>query len=120
MTWVVSVPLFATVFVCRVPCSVPYFAPPLPPSIAAWGRPVVSTGLLCCGCPSLVRPRPAWGIVVCPGEQALFLWIVSAINTSLGKGDESLPFIGVLDIFGGCMPRWEGVIVVGKQAARFS
>lgn len=32
--------------------------------------------------------------------QALFLWIVRLINTSLGKGDESLPFIGVLDIFG--------------------
>lgn len=34
-------------------------------------------------------------------EQALFLWIVRVINTSLGKGEESLPFIGVLDIFGG-------------------
>lgn len=32
--------------------------------------------------------------------QALFLWIVSVINTSLGKGEDSLPFIGVLDIFG--------------------
>ncbi len=32
--------------------------------------------------------------------QALFLWIVSVINTSLGKGVDSLPFIGVLDIFG--------------------
>ncbi|CAN0482291.1 unnamed protein product, partial [Scytosiphon promiscuus] len=32
--------------------------------------------------------------------QALFLWIVRVINTSLGKGAESLPFIGVLDIFG--------------------
>lgn len=36
------------------------------------------------------------------GEQALFLWIVRAINKSLGKGEESMPFIGVLDIFGGC------------------
>ncbi len=32
--------------------------------------------------------------------QALFLWVVRVINTSLGKGEESLPFIGVLDIFG--------------------
>lgn len=32
--------------------------------------------------------------------QALFLWIVRLINTSLGKGEETLPFIGVLDIFG--------------------
>ncbi|CAM9144262.1 unnamed protein product [Ectocarpus sp. 12 AP-2014] len=32
--------------------------------------------------------------------EALFLWIVSVINTSLGKGEDSLPFIGVLDIFG--------------------
>jgi len=32
--------------------------------------------------------------------QAMFLWIVSVINTSLGKGADSLPFIGVLDIFG--------------------
>eukprot|EP00752_Nemacystus_decipiens_P009298 g8309.t1 len=32
--------------------------------------------------------------------EALFLWIVRAINKSLGKGEESLPFIGVLDIFG--------------------
>ncbi|CAM9285240.1 unnamed protein product, partial [Hapterophycus canaliculatus] len=32
--------------------------------------------------------------------EALFLWIVRLINTSLGKGEESLPFIGVLDIFG--------------------
>ncbi|CAM9886122.1 unnamed protein product, partial [Ectocarpus sp. 12 AP-2014] len=32
--------------------------------------------------------------------EALFLWIVKLINTSLGKGEESLPFIGVLDIFG--------------------
>lgn len=30
----------------------------------------------------------------------MFLWIVAVINTSLGKGEESLPFIGVLDIFG--------------------
>ena len=33
-------------------------------------------------------------------SQAMFLWIVSVINTSLGKGEDSLPFIGVLDIFG--------------------
>ncbi|CAM9101018.1 unnamed protein product, partial [Hapterophycus canaliculatus] len=32
--------------------------------------------------------------------EALFLWIVSVVNTSLGKGADSLPFIGVLDIFG--------------------
>ncbi|CAM9603433.1 unnamed protein product, partial [Sphacelaria rigidula] len=32
--------------------------------------------------------------------EALFLWIVRLINASLGKGEESLPFIGVLDIFG--------------------
>ncbi|CAM9665996.1 unnamed protein product [Ascophyllum nodosum] len=32
--------------------------------------------------------------------EALFLWIVRLINTSLGKGQETLPFIGVLDIFG--------------------
>ncbi|CAM9971674.1 unnamed protein product [Pylaiella littoralis] len=32
--------------------------------------------------------------------EALFLWIVRVINKSLGKGNESLPFIGVLDIFG--------------------
>ncbi|CAN0557832.1 unnamed protein product, partial [Ectocarpus sp. 12 AP-2014] len=32
--------------------------------------------------------------------EALFLWIVSVINNSLGKGDDRLPFIGVLDIFG--------------------
>lgn len=32
--------------------------------------------------------------------QAMFLWIVSVINISLGKGADSLPFIGVLDIFG--------------------
>eukprot|EP00752_Nemacystus_decipiens_P008749 g7810.t1 len=32
--------------------------------------------------------------------EALFQWIVSVINTSLGKGEDSLPFIGVLDIFG--------------------
>lgn len=37
--------------------------------------------------------------------QALFLWIVRLINTSLGKGEETLPFIGVLDIFGeSCCP----------------
>lgn len=30
----------------------------------------------------------------------MFLWVVRVINTSLGKGEESLPFIGVLDIFG--------------------
>ena len=40
-----------------------------------------------------------WGAI---GEQAMFLSIVRAINKSLGKGEESLPFIGVLDIFGGC------------------
>lgn len=33
-------------------------------------------------------------------SQSLFLWIVKVINASLGKGEESLPFIGVLDIFG--------------------
>lgn len=38
-----------------------------------------------------VDPRPS---------QALFLWTVQLINTSLGKGEESLPFVGVLDIFG--------------------
>eukprot|EP00752_Nemacystus_decipiens_P009380 g8383.t1 len=32
--------------------------------------------------------------------EALFLWIVKLINTSLGKGEDDLPFIGVLDIFG--------------------
>ncbi|CAM9750268.1 unnamed protein product, partial [Ectocarpus sp. 8 AP-2014] len=32
--------------------------------------------------------------------EALFLWVVAVINTSLGKGPDSLPFIGVLDIFG--------------------
>ncbi|CAN0460777.1 unnamed protein product, partial [Hapterophycus canaliculatus] len=32
--------------------------------------------------------------------EALFLWVVAVINTSLGKGADSLPFIGVLDIFG--------------------
>eukprot|EP00903_Cladosiphon_okamuranus_P011132 g10508.t1 len=32
--------------------------------------------------------------------EALFLWVVGVINTSLGKGPDSLPFIGVLDIFG--------------------
>ncbi|CAM9166452.1 unnamed protein product [Ascophyllum nodosum] len=32
--------------------------------------------------------------------ESLFLWIVEVINTSLGKGEDSLPFIGVLDIFG--------------------
>ncbi|CAM9467577.1 unnamed protein product, partial [Ectocarpus fasciculatus] len=32
--------------------------------------------------------------------EALFLWVVSVINNSLGKGEDSLPFIGVLDIFG--------------------
>ncbi|CAM9865163.1 unnamed protein product, partial [Sphacelaria rigidula] len=32
--------------------------------------------------------------------KAVFLWIVKVINTSLGKGEDSLPFIGVLDIFG--------------------
>ncbi|CAM9264982.1 unnamed protein product, partial [Sphacelaria rigidula] len=31
--------------------------------------------------------------------EAMFLWIVKVINTSLGKGEDSLPFIGVLDIF---------------------
>ena len=36
--------------------------------------------------------------------QALFLWVVSVINTSLGKGEDSLPFIGVLDIFGAISP----------------
>ncbi|CAM9653889.1 unnamed protein product, partial [Chrysoparadoxa australica] len=30
----------------------------------------------------------------------LFNWVVAAINNSLGKGADSLPFIGVLDIFG--------------------
>eukprot|EP00936_MAST-01D_sp_MAST-1D-sp1_P000908 g908.t1 len=30
----------------------------------------------------------------------MFLWIISAINTSLGEGAADLPFIGVLDIFG--------------------
>lgn len=34
--------------------------------------------------------------------QAMFVWIVRVINQSLGKGEESLPFIGVLDIFGTC------------------
>lgn len=37
---------------------------------------------------------------VCRSRQSLFLWIVAVINTSLGKGEDSLPFIGVLDIFG--------------------
>ncbi|CAM9355556.1 unnamed protein product [Discosporangium mesarthrocarpum] len=32
--------------------------------------------------------------------QAMFLWVVQVINISLGKGADSLPFIGVLDIFG--------------------
>ncbi|CAN0342915.1 unnamed protein product, partial [Ectocarpus sp. 12 AP-2014] len=32
--------------------------------------------------------------------EALFLWVVAVINTSLGKGPDSLPYIGVLDIFG--------------------
>lgn len=32
--------------------------------------------------------------------KAVFLWIVKVINRSLGKGEDSLPFIGVLDIFG--------------------
>ncbi|CAM9708868.1 unnamed protein product, partial [Choristocarpus tenellus] len=32
--------------------------------------------------------------------QAMFRWVVMVINVSLGKGPESLPFIGVLDIFG--------------------
>lgn len=32
--------------------------------------------------------------------ETMFLWIVQLINQSLGKGEESLPFIGVLDIFG--------------------
>eukprot|EP00903_Cladosiphon_okamuranus_P011080 g10459.t1 len=32
--------------------------------------------------------------------EALFLWIVRLINASLGKGEDDLPFIGVLDIFG--------------------
>ncbi|CAM9208802.1 unnamed protein product [Ascophyllum nodosum] len=32
--------------------------------------------------------------------EALFLWMVRVINKSLGKGEDSLPFIGVLDIFG--------------------
>lgn len=39
----------------------------------------------------------------CLFHQALFLWIVRVINISLGKVDESLPFIGVLDIFGECI-----------------
>lgn len=37
-------------------------------------------------------------------HQALFLWVVSVINNSLGKGEDSLPFIGVLDIFGASPP----------------
>ncbi|CAN0525567.1 unnamed protein product, partial [Scytosiphon promiscuus] len=32
--------------------------------------------------------------------QSLFLWIVAVINSSLGRDEDSLPFIGVLDIFG--------------------
>lgn len=32
--------------------------------------------------------------------ECLFLWVVQMVNTSLGKGADSLPFIGVLDIFG--------------------
>lgn len=36
--------------------------------------------------------------------EAIFLWVVKAINVSLGglkvKGDDKLPFIGLLDIFG--------------------
>ena len=42
-----------------------------------------------------------WYLVACGARQALFLWVVGVINTSLGKGPDSLPFIGVLDIFGG-------------------
>lgn len=38
-------------------------------------------------------------------NQALFLWIVRVINISLGKGEENLPFIGVLDIFGEIVSR---------------
>ncbi|CAN0192099.1 unnamed protein product, partial [Hapterophycus canaliculatus] len=36
--------------------------------------------------------------------EAVFLWVVKAINLSLGgtkvRGDDKLPFIGLLDIFG--------------------
>lgn len=36
--------------------------------------------------------------------EAMFLWVVRAINLSLGgakvAGDDKLPFIGLLDIFG--------------------
>ncbi|CAN0009897.1 unnamed protein product, partial [Phaeothamnion confervicola] len=32
--------------------------------------------------------------------EALFLWVVRAINVSLGHGPDTLPYIGVLDIFG--------------------
>lgn len=38
--------------------------------------------------------------------EAIFMWVVKAINLSLGgtkvKGDDKLPFIGLLDIFGTC------------------
>ena len=55
---------------------------------------------MACGGDGMTWNGPGWNGM--PGEQALFLWIVQAINKSLGKGEESLPFIGVLDIFGGC------------------
>ncbi|CAM9169756.1 unnamed protein product [Laminaria digitata] len=32
--------------------------------------------------------------------ESLFQWIVAVINSSLGRDEDSLPFIGVLDIFG--------------------
>lgn len=56
-------------------------------------------------------------------NQALFLWIVRVINEALGMGAKSLPFIGVLDIFGERSPLTpvaagaEGRTKVGPVAA---
>lgn len=50
--------------------------------------------ILCCAHNDIVRALSLFS------RQALFLWLVRVINASLGKGEESLPFIGVLDIFG--------------------
>lgn len=49
-------------------------------------------------------------------DQALFLWIVSVINNSLEKGDDGLPFIGVLDIFG-ALPPSNGRLVPAVRGA---
>ena len=48
--------------------------------------------------------------------ESIFLWVVKAINVSLGgtkvRGDDKLPFIGLLDIFGESLPSYSSCTCV--------